>query len=352
MNDTSREVLFIQGVVRFFRGKKRGAAVFLVILVAVILVARGVYTVPVNATGALFRFGKLVRDDVEPGIHFALPGPVHEVTVVNTAEVRSMTAGDGASFITGDENIIDVAATVQYRITSYGEYLTGSEDWEKVMGCAFTASIGRLIAEMNIDDVLTTGKSRIQLHVREDVQDILDGYGSGITILSVSISSITPPREASASFRRVADARSQRAERINRAESDRNRLLSQARGESAAMLRDARSEAEERMKRSEGTAKRFMDLEAAYAGDIGAFDLYVKSLQTTLKRAEVILVNSDDFGNFELYVTRGVQPLSVLQRDEGDIRYQDGSMDSSERFNGRPLPVLTEPREVHEKAED
>ncbi|MBN2050331.1 MAG: FtsH protease activity modulator HflK [Spirochaetales bacterium] len=344
MGSSYSDVRIIQGFIRFLRKRWRLLTGLGILSLVVVFILTGIYTVPVNMTGAVFRFGDLVNDGVKPGIHFALPAPVNRVRSINTTEVRSMTAGEGESFITGDENIIDMAATIQFRITGYGEYLTGSEDWDKVMRQGATAVLSRIVAGMNIDEVLTTGKSRIQLEAREKIQELLEGYGAGISIMSVSLSSITPPREAASSFRRVADARSRRAELVNKARSERNRKLAQARGEAAALVRGARSEAEELVKRAEGTAERFEDLEAEYRGEVNAFDLYVSSVKESLARARVVLLEDGVLGSFELNVlpkgstypytaSQAVSPVITEKRDPTEV------------------PSLTEPREIHEREE-
>jgi modulator of FtsH protease HflK len=274
---------------------------------AVIVIAWGIYTVPTNQTGALFRFGALIDDHVETGIHFRLPSPIDKVTLMNTTEVRryvlSENLGRTMNMVTGDENLIEIDIAVQYQIQDLGSYLVNSENWEGLMVLAMEAALTEQVAQMTVDTVLTTGKNQIQVNLRRRLQKTLAAYGKGITIVSTRIVSITPPSEAAHSFRTVSDARSESAKQISDARSESNLSLSKTRGEAAKILQQAKSAREELLKKSQGEAARFSDVLTEYRGakESTRRELYFDRIAKALEKAEVILMDPEQPVDLNLF---------------------------------------------------
>ncbi len=293
----SSDVRLIQGAVRFWRTRKWLVLAGLTLALALVYLASGVYTVPTNQTAALFFFGDLVRDDITAGIHFRLPAPIHRVKMINTTEVRRMTLKGKikrtVSMITGDENLIEADVAVQYQIANLGRFLIGTQDWEFVIGQLIAAVLGEQMAKMPVDEILTTGKGEIQVALRVDMQKTLDRYDAGLTMLSTRIVSFNPPNEAAASFRKVADAKSDKAKRITEAQSKSNRRLSKSRGAAARITQDAKAFADERVKQAQGAAKRYLAILAEYrqARQVTRTTLYLKEMEKVLGRARIVLLD-------------------------------------------------------------
>ena len=308
MNDLeqSKDVRLIQGAVRLWR-RRRGPTLLAAGIVALVwVISTGVYTVPTNETGALFLFGELIDDNVGPGIHVKLPNPIQRVALTNTTEVRRITLAteqqQAVSLVSGDENIIEVDLAVQYKITAYGAYLTAGENWESLLRETAVAALTGLIAEMEVDDILTTGKSRIQNELLKRTQPLLDRYGAGLTIVAVNIVSVQPPPEAAASFRRVADALSEKRKRVTDARSEQGQLLAQSRGESETIRSQAESVKLERVKKAEGDRARYLEVLAGYRAGREAtrIGMYTESIRKVLGRARVLLYDPDAAGSIDL----------------------------------------------------
>jgi membrane protease subunit HflK len=296
----SKDVVFIQNAVRVIRRRKAVLLSFIPVALLVLILLQGIYTVPVNERGALFLFGKLRNDNIAPGIHFKLPKPVHTLKIMNIDEIRSMKMvkeiRGAIPMITGDENIIQIGIAVQYKITGYGDYLKGAENWEKVLNLAATACLTDLIACMEVDEVLTTGKSIIQARLLQRTQKLLKQYKSGISLFSVTIENIKPPTECQDSFRMVANARNERAEKINIAQSNRERRLSSTRGEAVSITLQAESEAEEIIKFSQGECYRYEALVEEYqkAKNYTVTNFYLSAMEKLIARAEILIVDSEN----------------------------------------------------------
>lgn len=313
----SADVRLIQGAVRFWREHRlRVLGVGAVVALGFYLLT-GIYTVPTNQTAALFSFGKLVRDDIPAGIHWRLPAPIQKTVLINTTEVRRLAlkadTDQTISMVTGDENLIEFDIAVQYQITNLAKYLVGAQVWEKVINRSMVTAAGDLIARLPVDTVLTTGKSEIQVTLRQKLQEVLNEYDAGVTVLTTRILTITPPAEAASSFRSVADAKSEKARRVNQAQSDRSRRLSQARGEAEQIMQQARSTAAERTKRAEGASQRYLAIFDEYrqARQVTRTDLYLTNMERVLRRARVMLFDPRFPIDLNLFGSRRVKAVDV-----------------------------------------
>ena len=293
----SVDVRLIQTAVRFWRRRRKTALLVMLAALAVIVLLSGIFTVPTNMTGAVFTFGNLTRDDIAPGIHFKLPPPIQRVVKTNTSEMRRMNlAGEWrevVSMVTGDENIIELDIALQYKISDYNHFLIGAEDWSKITAEVISAAVTELVAGMNVDEVLTTGKSEIQVNLRTLAQKTLDRYQAGVSIVSTTLVAVRPPSEAAASFRRVADAKSEKSKKINIAEGRGTSEMSRARGRAEQILREAESQADERVKKASGDAERYLAILKEYrqARQVTRTDLYMKKMETVINRARIVLLD-------------------------------------------------------------
>ncbi len=127
----------------------------------------GAYRVDPGEVGVTRRFGKLM-DVTQPGLHFRLP-IVDRVDVVDISEVRRAeigfrTAPEGpkrdeheARMITGDENIIEVQAIVQYRVDDPVKYLFSLRDPQQSLHAAAEVAlrgiVGQTIITSGLDDL-------------------------------------------------------------------------------------------------------------------------------------------------------------------------------------------------------
>lgn len=301
----SADVRMIQGGIRLVRRRWKRLLVALVAAALLAVGFSGIYTVPTNQTGALFLLGELVQDDIQSGIHYRLPR-LHEVHMANTSEVRRMRLqieDEGLiSLVTADDNIIEVDVALQYTISDYGRYLMGGEDWERVLQLTVVSVLNQLVARVRVEELLTTGKGAIQTQIRQRAQELLNRYGSGLTLMSVSLVAVRPPREAVDSFRRVADAKSERSRLISDAEAERSRALAAARGKASSLLREAESQANERVTIAQGDAERFAEIAREYrqAKAITRSDLYRKAMSKVIPRARLLLYDPEIHRGIEL----------------------------------------------------
>lgn len=256
----------------------------------------GLYTIDNGETGALLRFGALEDETVSPGLHYRLPFGIEEVVEKRTGEVfRLEVQGDWdprLSLVSGDENLIVMAATVQYRILRLGAYLFSVDDAEALVYQTVRAELLSASSSLGVDDLLTSGKAAVQQQVQLRSQEKLDEYGLGLALVSVNLQSVDPPPEAEEAFRSVLDARADADRGIDMARSRADRRLGHARGRAAQILGEAEAAADRRQRQAEGAARRFADIREQYSRspDLTRTDLYNRSVQEALSQTRLVVL--------------------------------------------------------------
>ncbi|MBF0459817.1 MAG: FtsH protease activity modulator HflK [Magnetococcales bacterium] len=278
-------------------------------VVLVLWMATGIYLVAPDEKGIVVRFGRYV-ETTDSGPHFHLPYPIEaaytpKVTQVQRVEIGYRTRGrtsvavaEESLMLTGDENIIDINMSVQYRIEENGaaNYLFNirnpSSDPHMLVRNAAEASIRQVIGRNSIDTALTTGKEKIQADTKQTMQAILDNYRSGLRIVAVQLQQVAPPEEVVHAFKDVASAREDRERAINEAEGYANDILPKAKGEAAKQVQEAEAYKTARVTRAEGEVHRFLSLLAEYnkAKEVTRTRLYLETMEKILPDINKLVV--------------------------------------------------------------
>ena len=265
----------------------------------------GIYIINPDEEGVVLRFGKYDRT-VGAGPHYHLPFPIEavykpKVTQVLRGEVGFRSIGQGSTFqqgqvrtipeeasmLTGDENIVNVQFSVQYKIKDPVEYLFNVTNQAAVVRNAAEAAMREVIGKSLIDSALTDGKLKIQSDATELLQNILNRYEVGVQVIAVQLQDVHPPQGVIDAFKDVASAREDKSRIINEAEAYRNEILPKARGLGAEMENQALAYRETRVQNSQGEAQRFLAVLAEYekAKDVTKKRLYYETMEEILKNA-------------------------------------------------------------------
>ncbi len=281
----------------------------------------GFYMVPADEQAVETRFGKVVDERVEPGVHYNTPWPLGRVFRLKVRQLQRAVVGGEivdsvigmadplqSQFLTGDQNIINIRAIVQYSVATPRQFLFQSQDAQPIILDVVEAELGRQIAARTVDEVLTTEKVAIQEVVRRRAQALLDAYGLGVAVSTVSIESVSAPPEAADAFRDVASARADSARIVNEAQGYANDIIPRARGEAHQMLQAAAGYRERSINRASGDAARFESLAVEYSKnpEITRSRLYLETMEEILPRLEKTII--DDAGNIDLTIVRRKSP--------------------------------------------
>ena len=303
-------------------GSGRASAVVLLLIpiIAVVWLATGVYTVGPEEQGALRTFGRFVAI-ADQGLHWHWPSPIgvrNIVPVTNTRrlELGFRSAANGTSttpvqieseMITGDENIVDVQAVIQYRISNLRSFLfevddpgdpdrgvaAGLPEGETLRDIAETA-VRQVVGARNIDDVLTTEKEQVQASVLEKMRQLSRDYNTGIDILQVLLQNVNPPAEVQDAFEDVVRAREDRERDINLAEAYKASQIPQATGAAAQIVEEADGFKRGRIERARGEAEGFEAILSSYeiSPNVTRTRLYLEALERILAGTSKIVINS------------------------------------------------------------
>ncbi len=281
---------------------------FLLLLFAMYILS-GIYVVQPDERGVVTRFGRVMADDIQPGIHYRIPWPVERVFTPQVTSIKRMSVGykivdrvrgmaptaREAQFVTGDENIIEAQMLVQYVVKDASDYLFAIEEPHWLVRRACEAVLTERVAAITVDDILTTAKLEVEADVKVATQEVLDTYGAGIDIVAAHIQDVTPPREVADAFRDVASAREDRNRIIQEANGYANRVIPMARGEGQELIIAARGDSASAVSRATGDADRFTAVLAEYqnARAISRTRLWLETMETVLATVRKYIVEPD-----------------------------------------------------------
>jgi membrane protease subunit HflK len=241
-----------------------------------------------------------------PGIHWVPFGidRVVKVEVTRTETVpigfrtveegrTSTLAADEGQWLTGDTNILAVELAVQYRVVRPVEWVVNGRDTQEQVRRAAESVVTDAMGKLPVDEALTAGRLTLLEEVRRGTQELLDGWQSGVGIVSVAIRSVDPPPAVLAAFQDVQNAKSDRERFVNEAESYANDTLPRARGEAGALVSSAASQRQRRVQEAFGDAARFEALrrEASLAPGPLRTRLYLETLEKVLPGMKVYVVD-------------------------------------------------------------
>lgn len=298
-----------------FGNGKGGFSVILLLLVG-LWAASGFYTVSPSEQGVVLRFGKL-SEVTSSGFRWHIPFPVEKVlkpnvTSVNRIDIGFRSEGDRKSgrelpvrfteeslMLTGDENIVDIAFTVFWRIEDAGKYLFNlQQPQEGTMKSVSESVMREVIGRTQIEVMLTKGRQDIEIETQAMIQAVLDGYGAGVTITEVKLEKVDPPSQVIDDFRDVQAAEADRERAQNEAQAYANSIIPEARGEANRVLQEAEAYKEQVVARATGEASRFTSVYNEYkvAKDVTRKRIYLETMEDILGGMDKIIID-DKAGN-------------------------------------------------------
>tara|TARA_B100000315_G_C14595239_1_gene598609 strand:- start:85 stop:1032 length:948 start_codon:yes stop_codon:yes gene_type:complete len=274
-----------------------GGVTLVLILIGVWLVMSGFYIVGPDEEGVVRRFGEWVRTE-ESGLHFKFPYPIEKVDLPKVTQVKEVTVGKilrEAKMLTGDENILLVEVSVQYKIKDAASYLFNVHDVDETLKDATESALRQVIGSHPIDDPLTEKKAEIMDEIRELLQTMLDNYNSGVDIRQVQLRDVNPPREVDHAFKDVQSAKEDKEKAINQALGYQNEVIPMARGGAEKMIREAEAYREQRIKMAEGDADKFLSVLKEYrkAKDITEKRMYLETMESILPGIEKYIIDEE-----------------------------------------------------------
>jgi membrane protease subunit HflK len=297
-------------------GMGRRGFVLVGLVILGLWLASGIYTVAPDEQGLVLRFGRLDRV-TSPGLKYHLPRPIETVekvpvTRVNRIElgfrsgqqtgartVGSRDVNDEALMLTGDENIIDINFVVLWRIGDAADYRFNVREPENTVKAAAESVMREIIGQTPIVEATTEGRRAIEGRAREQLQQLMNEYGTGILIDEVQLQKADPPAEVIDAFRDVQRAQADRERAQNEAEAFANDIIPRARGEAERLLQEAQAYRQTVTARATGEAERFKSVLAEYskAQDVTLRRIYLETMEEVLKGVNKVIIDGNQSGN-------------------------------------------------------
>ena len=237
------------------------------------------YRVDTSEQSVELLFGKYYSTGSE-GLNFA-PWPVvtKEILPVTRENTENIGVGRGGRsdeglMLTGDENIVDIDFQVVWNINNPEDFLFNLAEPQATIRAVSESVMREIVARTDLTPILTTGKGEIASQLQTLIQETLDSYDAGVNIVRVNFDKADPPKEVADAFRNVQAAEQTRDTLEKQADAYSNTKVAAARGQAAELLERAEGYRSQTVNQAEGEASRF----------IAVYNEYVKAPEVTRKR--------------------------------------------------------------------
>lgn len=291
---------------------------FVMVLLVIVFLASGFFTVGPQERAIILRFGKPVGQGEKallgPGLHWSFPYPIDEYVKVSISGIQrvtssvawynttpeqelagteplpgsSLTPGLDGFALTADGNIIHSRATLTYRIDDPVGYVFNFVNASNAVQSALDNSLLFAASKFNVDSVITRDIVGFTETVRNRVTELVEQQGLGIIIEQCTVQSI-PPRQLTDAFANVLKAEVNRSRVLNDARSFENQVLSRASADVESRINAARSDRARLVADVSSRADQFLQLLPQYQAHPQLF--VQQRLTETLSR---VMTNAQD----------------------------------------------------------
>ena len=266
---------------------------FVMVVLVLVFLASGFFTVNPQERAILLRFGKPVGEGeralLGPGLHWSFPYPIDECVKVSITGIQraNSTVGwyattpeqelagtepppgvslnpalDGYA-VTADNNIIHTRATLTYRISDPVRYVFYFVSASNVVQNALDNALLHSASRFNVDDILTRDVAGFKEAVRNRVTELVEKEDLGVSVEQCAVESI-PPRQLKEAFANVLRSEVNRSKVLNDASSYQNQVLSKASADAESLINIAQSERTRLVADVSSRADQFQDLLPKY----------------------------------------------------------------------------------------
>jgi membrane protease subunit HflK len=205
------------------------------------LLLTSIHRIEPQERGIVMRLGSYAGV-LTPGMSMTLPSPIDKVTMINVDDIRVQDIGSTATqsqnlMLTGDQNLVDLAYSVRWNIRDPQLYLLELVDPDSTVTQVAESAMRAEIARVSLINAIGPQRSEIEDRVTRRMQEILDGYRTGVAIQGVAIKQADPPAAVVDAFKEVSAAQQTAQTYINQARAYAQQLSAKAQGEAAAFDR-------------------------------------------------------------------------------------------------------------------
>lgn len=315
-------------------GENNGLLFTIIFVIAFALWAlSGIFIVDPAEKAVILRFGKYV-ETVGPGPHW-IPRFIDSKIVRNVDALSDYSYS--AQMLTQDENIVSVSLAVQYRIGDLKDYLFNVSDPQESLQQATASALRTVVGHTTLDEIITKGREVWAGKVDEMLKEILNSYGAGIYISSVSPQPARAPAKVQDAFDDAIKAQEDEKRFKEKANAYKASVVPIATGNAKRQLAEADAFAKKVVLRAKGETAEFLALLPEYikAPFVMSERMYLDTLQQVFSQTSKVLVDTKS-GNL-LYL-----PLDKIMNHakNGDSAAVKAITQDSEKLSDSPQPPL------------
>jgi Cu+-exporting ATPase len=245
------------------------------------------------------RFGRPLDHDLGPGLYWRLPWPLEQLDRIKPDRIRTVEIGfrslpgrvpttgtlswssqhtgalerrpEESVLITGDGNLVELQATVRYRVRreALHTFLYEVKDPEEVVRDAAESALHETFAGRPMFQLLTTQRDQVQREVLDRLKARCRDYGRDgdwVVFDGLSLHDLHPPSDTVPAFDQVIQAMQARDRQVNDAEAAARRRASGALAEAMETDANARADALKRTVEAEADRDSFLVRQRVRAG--------------------------------------------------------------------------------------
>ena len=327
----------------------------LMIILVVVFLGSGIFTVNPNEMAVLLRLGKPVGSGsdaiLRPGLHWSFPSPIDEIVRIPVGESRTVEAtncwyqvtpemeisgglppslstlqpGVDGYALTSDGNIIHARATAKYRIADPLRYAFGFRGATNILENALNNAVLYAAARHTAEEALYKDKTGFQDAVRRRFVQTIEKANMGIQLEPIQVQAF-PPMYVKEAFDQVLEAEQALSEARNTAQGEADEITRKAVGEGRALISDGITRSNMLVQTLRAEAEAFSDQLADYQRTPRLFRerLLVETMSQVLTNVndKWLLPESRDGGRRQIRLMLNREPLNYTgdneEEDEGN----------------------------------
>ncbi len=307
---------------------RRGLAKALGLASILVYLASGVTVIGPSQLGLLQRFGRLVPTRLGPGLHLRWPLPVERVTKVEPDAVRIARLGpalasgqrgpvawnavhgtirdESALFFTGDENMVELAGVVEYRLTEAGaaSLVFGVASVDATVAASAEGAFREAVGRTPLEEILAEGRRGFEAEVEARLRTRLAATGLAVAVDRVRVTDAHPPIEVVPAYRDVSAAVSDAARYRNEAEAYAAERRWSGRADARGRLDAASARGHSLATRAEGDRRAFLARAQAHASrpDLDESRLTLDTLAAAYANRPKLIIDPKAGGRRHLWI--------------------------------------------------
>ncbi|QDV33161.1 cation-translocating P-type ATPase family protein [Tautonia plasticadhaerens] len=282
----------------------------------------GLTAIGPGEVGLVRRLGRF-EAALGPGLHLRWPRPIERVDLLEPDRVRGVSVGfrpvgvgldesgfrwesghdrldalsaEEALVMTGDGRLVELMATVQYRLgrsvdelRAFAYRVAGSEELLRSLA---ESSVRDVVGRRPLDELLTASRGEAEREATEALRGRAAALGLGVEVMGLSFRDAHPPLMVVDAYRDVSRAGRDAEARVNEARSYRAERLAEARGIAAEALAAAEAGRRADLADASSRADAFLAMHSARSSSPATTDhrLYADAVEAAVAgRPKLIL---------------------------------------------------------------